>query len=93
MRALVIGQIPGAPDELLATLHERIDPVVSPVAIAEGALSHWVARTQSGLLYVDRWRSAEGHAAAMAAPEVQAAFADAGMVYEAHVYEIEESLP
>ena len=93
MRALVIGQIHGDPDELLATLHERIDPVVSPVAIAEGALSHWVARTETGLVYVDRWRSAEGYATAMAAQEVRRAFADAGMTYEAHVYEIEESLP
>lgn len=93
MRALVIGRIPGDPDELLATLRDRVDPVVAPVAIAEGALSHWVARTPSGLLYVDRWGSSAGHAAAMAAPEVRAAFADARIVYEAEVYAIEESMP
>ena len=93
MRALVIGHIPGQPDALLAALRERVDPVVAPVAIAEGALSHWVARTEGGLLYVDRWGSAAGHAAAMVAPEVRAAFAAAGITYEAELYEIEESMP
>jgi hypothetical protein len=57
---LTMFRIRGDPDELLAVKKEKIDPIVDPLAIANGAISHTVAKTGDGLLIVNVWEGVDG---------------------------------
>jgi hypothetical protein len=95
MPVMVIGRIPGDPDALLASLRDTVNPVMSRVAMRNGALSHMVARDDHGLVYVDVWRTAEGWRTAMANPDVQRSLEAAAIRFadDPEVHEVLEILP
>jgi hypothetical protein len=95
MAVVVIGRIAGDADALLAALERIVDPVFADVAPRKGAISHLVARTAGGLVYVDVWESAEGHRAATRDRRILDALARAGITAaeEPEVLELVYALP
>jgi hypothetical protein len=95
MSVMVIGRIPGDPDALLVALQDTVNPVMSRVAMRNGALIHLVARDDDGLLYVDVWKTVEGWRAAMADRAVQRSLEAASIRFaeDPQVHELMEKLP
>lgn len=60
MAILTTFQIKGDPDELLRMKHEKIDPIASEVAPANGGIEHMCCKTDEGLLIVNLWQNEEG---------------------------------
>ena len=73
MPVLVLVKFGGDPDELVASLHQHIDPVMVRLAPENGARWHSLARTEGGVLVVDVWDDAEGMQRVVSMPEVQEA--------------------
>ena len=79
MPVLVVVKFAGDPDQLVAAIHEHVDPVMSRVAPEMGAQWHSLSTAPDGVLVVDIWESADAANNAMARPEVQEAMRAAGV--------------
>ena len=73
MQRLTIIRTSGDPDELLASKHEHIDPVMKREADQYGHLLHIAARADDGLVVINLWQSEEGSQQAWEDPEIQEA--------------------
>jgi hypothetical protein len=60
MAVLTTFKIQGDPDELVAAKRERVDPIVEPIATANGRIEHITCKTDDGLLIVNVWETLEG---------------------------------
>jgi hypothetical protein len=73
MAFLSIHTMQGDPDDLLARKRQHMDPATERLAPAFGALASVTSRTETGILTVNVWETAEGAAAFSQAPEALAA--------------------
>lgn len=69
----------GDPDELAATIRERLEPVSMRLAPAHGGLANIVARTDDGVLVINLWEHEEGRHAMADEPEIQEAVRASGL--------------
>jgi hypothetical protein len=60
MAVLTTFKVKGDPDQLVAFSREKIDPIVEPVARANGRLERIACRTDDGVLVVSLWETLEG---------------------------------
>jgi hypothetical protein len=79
MAVVSMMRFTGDPDELFATVTERVDPVTSRLSPKHGRIGNIVARTDDGILVVNIWESEEGRQAMAEEPEVQDAVRSAGL--------------
>jgi hypothetical protein len=73
MPYVTIHTLDGNPDELEARKAALFDPAVREVAPAFGAIASVSAKTETGLVIVNVWESAQQAAAFTAHPDIQAA--------------------
>jgi hypothetical protein len=74
MSILTIFELHGDPDELFAAQEEKVEPIVRPLATANGAISSTIVRTEEGLMVVNHWDTMEGmeKVSAEVRPQVEA---------------------
>jgi hypothetical protein len=74
MSILTIFELHGDPDELFAAQEEKVEPIVRPLAAANGAISSTIVRTDEGLMVINHWGSMEGmeRVSAEVRPQVEA---------------------
>jgi hypothetical protein len=53
-------KILGDPDEMLREKKEKVDPITTEVAPANGGIEHIVAKADDGLLIINVWENEEG---------------------------------
>ena len=74
-----IHTMEGDPDELLERKRQHMDPVVERLAPGFGALASVASRTQTGIITVNLWATAEGAAAFSRDPEALQAQQSSGL--------------
>lgn len=60
MACLSTFRFKGDPDVLLRIKHEQVDPVAFEIARRHGALAHFYARTDDGLVLYTLWETSRG---------------------------------
>src|SRR5438105_760818 len=60
MACLSTFRFQGDPDTLLRIKRERVDPVAFEIARRHGALAHFYARTDDGLVLYTLWETSRG---------------------------------
>jgi hypothetical protein len=77
MAILTTFKVSGDPDELFALAREKIGPLAREAGVANGRIATTIARTDSGLMYVNVWENEEGMR--RAAEQVGPVARDSGM--------------
>ncbi len=78
MAVLSVMSIQGNPDELVARMEEKIEPVAARKAPLYGGISSTVVRTDDGITIYNLWETEDGRHRMADDPEIQAAVRDAG---------------
>lgn len=73
MAYVTVHTLDGDPSELLSRKERHFDPIVRRIAPEYGCIASVTTQTQTGLMIVNAWESADQVPAFTAHPEVQAA--------------------
>jgi hypothetical protein len=79
MAVVSMMRMEGNPDELASKILEHVDPVARRLAPAHGGLGTILARTESGVLAINLWKSEQDRHDMAAEPEIQEALEAAGL--------------
>ncbi len=79
MAVLVVAKFDGDPEQLVTSIEEHLDPLMSRIAPERGAQWHSLSKSPEGVIIVDIWESVDAANGTMALPEVQEAMQAAGL--------------